>query len=113
MGKEGNRNSIDKKYIELIKLYVQKLNNDGVPVDAAFIFGSTSRGTRNKWSDIDTCIVSKKFGDDRLSNRVLLMKEASSISDLIEPHPMSPEDFEDKYNPLASEVKKWGVRVYH
>lgn len=111
MDKERNKNNVNNEYIELVRLYVRKLNKDGLPVDAAFIFGSTSRGTRNKWSDIDTCIISKKFGDDRLSNRVFLMKEASSISDLIEPHPMSPEDFEDKYNPLASEVKKWGVRV--
>lgn len=111
MDKETHKHKIKKEYLDLVKTYVEKLKDGGLPVEEAFIFGSTVKGNSNKWSDIDTCIVSKAFGEDRLKNRVFLMRKADEISYLIEPHPFSPEDFRDKYNTLASEVKKWGVKV--
>jgi len=40
-----------------------------------------------------------------------LMNLSMKISDIIEPHPMTTVDFNDKYNTLAYEVKKWGVVV--
>lgn len=110
MDQESN-NIIKKEYLDVVKRYVQKLKGEGLPIEGVYIFGSTATGKRNKWSDIDTCIISSSFGDDRLSNRVFLMKRVEGISDLIEPHPLSPEDFKDRYNPLVSEIKKWGVKV--
>lgn len=111
MDKKSN-NKVSEEYIDIVKNYVHELISSGFPVDAAFVFGSTVKGTAHKWSDIDTCIVSNAFGEDRLSNRVFLMRKARRVSELIEPHPFLPSDFNDKFNPLANEIKRTGVRVY-
>ena len=100
-----------KKYINITKTYVAKIEKSGIPVTGAYIFGSRVKGTNHKWSDLDTCIVSPKFGRSRIKERVKLMTLGDSVYDLIEPHPFSPADFDDKYNVLATEIKRTGLRV--
>lgn len=80
-------------------------------MENACIFGSRAKGTEHSWSDLDTCIISKSFGKDRIDERVLLMTIGYPVSDLIEPHTFSPADFADKYNTLATEIKHHGIKV--
>ncbi|EKD99519.1 MAG: DNA polymerase beta protein [uncultured bacterium] len=97
--------------IKIAKDYLAKLREIGIPVVEAYIFGSRAKGTDHKWSDLDTCIVSSTFGTDPIAERVVLAIIGRNVADIIEPHPFSPEDFADKYNPLVTEIKKWGVKV--
>jgi len=97
--------------IRIAKEYLNKLQEVGIPVEQAYIFGSQVSGTNHKWSDLDTCIVSPTFGIDRIAERMVLTMIGSKVSDIIEPHPFSPSDFSDKYNPFAQEIKRTGIKV--
>jgi len=91
--------------------FARAVVKSGIPVHSIYLFGSRVNGNAQRWSDLDTCVVSPQFGKDRISERVLLLKIARPISALIEPHPFSVEEFADNENPLAQEVQKTGVRV--
>lgn len=102
---------LDQKKIEIVKRYKNELIELGIPVSKVIIFGSHVKGTQNKWSDLDVCVVSPIFGADRLSERVLLTKISRNISDSIEPHPMDQNDLGDKFNPLSNEIRDYGIEV--
>jgi uncharacterized protein len=91
--------------------YVQNIRNSGVPVLEAYLFGSYAKGNPHKDSDIDICIVSDSFGNDYIQESVNLRKLAFGIDIRIEPVAFTPSDLEDKYSTLASEIKKYGIRV--
>ena len=91
--------------------YIKNVKKHGIPVEHAFIFGSYAKGKANKHSDIDVCIISKDFGKDRQKERVTLMNIRGNKDDLIEPHPYSPADFTNPYDPLLYQIKKTGVKI--
>jgi predicted nucleotidyltransferase len=78
-------------------------------VEAAYVYGSQVKGTFTEWSDIDLAVISPDFADP-FQERLALMRLAAQIDDRIEPHPFTPQDF-DASNPLASEIRRTGVRV--
>lgn len=100
-----------QQIIQLVKRYIRKIESSGIPIEKAYIFGSSIKGNFHKGSDIDTLIISPTFGKDRQRERVLLMNLREGVSDLIEPHPFSPKDFESKHNPFVYEVKKTGLNI--
>jgi len=105
------RHNLKTEYKNIVKEYIDKLNSQGIHVKQAYIFGSQIKGTAHKWSDLDICIISDSFGKDRPNERIKLMKIGDSIDDIIEPHPFSPEDFADKYNPFVQEIKRTGYQI--
>lgn len=96
--------AIVRKYIAIVKKH-------HIPVESVYIFGSQVKRTAHPWSDIDTCVVSEVFGKDRHSERVALMHLTDRETQDIEPHPFHPKDLEDKYDPLAAEIRRFGVKV--
>jgi len=99
--KDNIKNNVNHFINELRKKY---------RVQAAYIYGSYSRGNATVWSDIDVAIISPDFSDDLFEERVRLMKIAAIIDDRIEPHLFRVEDFESS-NPLASEIQKYGILI--
>lgn len=97
--------------IKLLKYYIKKVKHAGIPVEKAILFGSFAKGTAHKWSDIDACIVSPIFGKDRHTERLKLMRLTAGKDLVIEPHPYHPRDLKDKWDPLASEIRKHGISV--
>lgn len=104
-------NQLKKEYLEISRVYLERLRRQRIPVVKAYLFGSRAKGQASKWSDLDLCVISPIFGHDRPSERVKLMNLRQGISDLIEPHPYSPADFENKFDPLAREIKRTGIIV--
>ena len=100
----NNVNAIAQKYVQNIK-------NSGVPILNAYLFGSYAKGNHHKDSDIDICIVSNNFGNDYIKESVNLRKFAFEIDSRIEPVPFTPDDLNDKYSTLASEIKKYGILI--
>jgi predicted nucleotidyltransferase len=92
--------------------YVTLLKSQGISVTQAILFGSQAKGTAEKWSDIDTCIVSPDFGSNRFDERLKLLRFTHEPYDMIEPHPFSPQGLQDKYDPLATEIRNTGITVY-
>ncbi|MEW6040523.1 MAG: nucleotidyltransferase domain-containing protein, partial [Elusimicrobiota bacterium] len=85
--------------------------NQGFPISKIIIFGSYSKKTFGKESDIDICLVSPKFGKDPVSELQFLLKQSRRIDDRIEPIPISAKDYQNSSTPLIFEIKKYGITV--
>lgn len=81
------------------------------PITKMIVFGSQAKGTSHEYSDIDVCVVSPKLGNQVFDEMVALDKMTAQIDDRIEPHPMSPSDLLNKYDTLATEIRKYGIEV--
>lgn len=101
-----------KKSFSIAKKYLQTVKNMGVPVAQAYLFGSQVKGNSHFGSDIDICIVSPKFGKDRQKERVFLMNLRDDTTIAVEPHPYSPADFQNYFDPLSYEIKKTGRLIF-
>ena len=80
------------------------------PVEGVYLFGSHVLGTADEESDIDLLVISPDFAESRFDAQVELLLLASKVDTRIEPHPMTPDEFELS-NPLAAEVMKTGVEI--
>lgn len=100
---------LDPQVKKKVKDYVNLLKNEGLDIDKAIVFGSFARGTQRPWSDIDVCIVSKDFGKDPISEAMELAKKARKIDLYLEPHSYHPKDLQEKFDPLAAEIRKYGI----
>jgi len=100
-----------KIYKNIALKYASILNKNGINVDAMYLFGSRIKGTNTKYSDLDTCIVSKNFGKDKIKNTADLYFYTKNASPMIEPHPFSPTDFNDKSNDFAKEIQRTGIQI--
>lgn len=97
--------------IKITEKYLQEIRRLGIGVDKAYLFGSYAKGKVWEGSDLDICVVSKNFGRDYYSDKMLLNKVALKVNPLIEPVAYSPADFANKYDSLADEVKRFGILV--
>lgn len=97
----------------LIKRYRDLLEKKGIPVEKIILFGSYARGNPKPWSDLDICVVSKKFGKNGYDEMVNLQKLTIGIDSMIEPHPYHPKDLENPYDPLAYQILSTGKTVFH
>ena len=116
MGKHfpGDKSMVKKKYlkksvINQVSRFSNQLAEAGFRIKNLIIFGSQVRGTAKRWSDIDVCVVSTNFGKDRHTEGVKLLSLTDNYDWRIEPHPYHPKDLADKWDPLAHEIRKYGV----
>jgi predicted nucleotidyltransferase len=100
-----------KRYFNVAKKYAEVVRKDGIGIKALYIFGSRVDGKSKKWSDLDVGIVSNDFGTDRIKGLARLFYLGTKVSDLIEPHLFTESEFGDKYDVLAREIKRVGIRV--
>lgn len=101
---------VNAQTIGLVESFLNKINEQGINVISAYLFGSYARGAENKWSDIDVAIVSSDISEDNFEETVRLTKIACRIDNRIDPVPFRPEDFVDE-NPLVWEIKKDGIPI--
>lgn len=97
--------------VKKAKIFVKKVQEQGIPVSSAYLFGSHARGGSNKHSDIDVCVVSEKFGKDYLKEMVELRKISLKIDSRIEPIAFGINDLQDPFSTLASEITKRGISL--
>lgn len=102
---------MNTEVIELVARYGAALRRSGVPVRRIFVFGSTARGTRHEWSDIDVGVVGDAFAKDRTEEMVQLQMIASKIDPAISPIPLRPEDLEDRFDTIGDAIRKEGKEV--
>ena len=85
----------DKRIEQTIKSYIEQLENIGVHVQQAILFGSYATGKYDEWSDIDLAIVSDDFAGNRFNDRNKIRKVTLQVNSDISPIPFRPEDFND------------------
>ncbi|MEK7065277.1 MAG: nucleotidyltransferase domain-containing protein [Patescibacteria group bacterium] len=86
------------------------LEKQGVPIKNAYLFGSWAKGTEHKDSDIDLAIISPSFRTwekkaDKLSHAMRM------DFSMIESHGFHPKQFNTQTNPVAYEIKKYGIKI--
>jgi len=82
-----------------------------IPVQEVIVFGSHAKGSTHKDSDIDVCIVSSQFGNDLFEESIMLDRFTDNIDSRIEAHPMNQRLLSNKYDTLASEIRKHGIVI--
>ena len=92
------------------KKFIDTVRKQGIPVDAAYLFGSWVQGRASKWSDIDLAVISPSFEGSKFSDRRRLYRAILETDAGIEPHPYRPEDFNDS-NPFVREILRTGVKI--
>jgi len=96
---------------KIVKKYAKNLKAKKYPFSAIYLFGSFAKGAPRKWSDIDVAVVSKEMDKKGDEAGFKLWKLRMGVDTRIEPHGISPKDFENEWNPMAHEIKKTGIRV--
>lgn len=101
-----------KNIKKIAKDYVNFLQEGGLSIKQAFVFGSYAKNKANKHSDIDLCIVSPKFKDFLEAMQFLFKKRRDvDVMSGIEPVGYNPKDFAEDENPLVWEIKKTGINI--
>lgn len=98
-----------KKYAREYVRHLQHTHN--LPIVEAYVFGSYAKNTARNWSDIDVCIISKRFSKTDPLTYLWKRRREIDIDRGIEPVGITPDGFVDN-NPVAHEVRKYGVKVY-
>ncbi len=80
------------------------------PDSKTYLFGSYARNSAKPWSDIDVAVVSDKF-EDYWQDKKRIGALAAKIDDNFEIHLFKSSDFENPYDPLANEIKKYGILI--
>jgi predicted nucleotidyltransferase len=99
--------NVDSSVMKNVYLFLQKLDEEGIEISKAYIFGSYANDRFDQWSDIDVAIVSPQIGSDRFEERIRLTRMANQIDDRIEPLLFNTENFVDS-DPLVKEIMTSG-----
>ncbi len=101
-----------KKVKTYINEYIAALQSEGLAIERVFLFGSHVTGRPHKWSDIDVCVISSRFGKKCDPYEFLWTKRRDEdVMRGIEPVGFNPKDFVDE-DPLAWEIKRTGIEIW-
>ena len=111
MSKYKLKKKISKKEaIEITKEFLSFIRKENFPIERTYLYGSYAKGKPYFGSDIDVCIVSKKFNKNKDRNEFWLWQKRRKIHPLLEPIGFSPKEF-NELSPLATEVQKHGIII--
>ncbi len=99
------------KVKKIVQKYATKLRAKKYPFSAIYLFGSYAKNKAHKWSDIDVAVISDKLKKDWNKNEDILWKYTIGVDSRIEPIGFTMKDFQDECDPMASEIKKTGIRI--
>lgn len=90
------------------KKYITALQNSGLKIQAAYLYGSQANGAAGEWSDIDIAIVASNLSGDWHDDLVHLNLLANQVDSRIEAVGYLPTHFRDE-SPLVWEIKTTGI----
>lgn len=103
---------VKKEIAEILKKYIQSMENENIKLAKVILFGSYANGREGLWSDIDVAVVSPDFGKDRFSERTLLTTISCDIDPRIEPYPVGLDEFEkEAWKTMIHEIKLNGIEI--
>ncbi len=98
--------------IALVKSYLKTLDQAGIPIAMAYLYGSYARNEANPESDIDLLLVSSIFDttDDIILSKPWLY--TTQIDSRIEPYSVGLKRFQtDHISQLLEIVRREGIRI--
>lgn len=108
MDKKANLNP---QTASLIKNYGNLLKKEGINFRRLILFGSFAKGKARPWSDIDVCLTFNRVADARRKDIGYFNFLASRLDPKLEIIPITEKSLENKYDPLASEIRKYGREI--
>ena len=93
--------------IDLVRQYKHIIAKHFAEEPQVMLFGSYSKGTANKDSDIDVAVIVPSYGDRKLELSKALWHDVDDVSLLIEPVLISKE----YPSPLYNDVMRTGIAV--
>lgn len=96
--------------LEIAKRFIDCLQQQGISVEQAFLYGSYARGDAHDDSDIDIVVVSKDFSKNMFEDNLWLAKLRRSIDIRISARAYHPNDFTFD-NIIPSEAMTHGIRI--
>ena len=98
--------------IELLLSYIRLLNEAGLGIQKAFLYGSFARNEGNAESDIDVMIVSKRFDGESLDEKAKAWQLTRKVDARIEPFSVGLKRFfADDDSALLAQVRKEGIEI--
>lgn len=98
--------------IKLLQSYIRLLNNAGLKIHKAFLYGSFARNTATPDSDIDVMLVSEKFDNNNIDEKAKAWQLTRKVDLRIEPFTIGLRRFfSDDDSPLVAAVKKEGIEI--
>jgi predicted nucleotidyltransferase len=101
---------IPVKIARLLKKYIEKLEENRIPIRQAVLFGSYAAGGSHEWCYIDIALVSDVFEGIRIKDRGKIRKITLDISTDLSPLPFRPEEFTLE-NPFVREIIEHGIII--
>ncbi len=94
------------------KFFVQAVQNQGVRLKKAILFGSHSSGKAHEWSDIDIALIADEFSGINVEDlkyfiNVTIQKPFFAV----ETHTFNTQEFE-KGNAFTHEIEKTGIVIF-
>jgi len=96
---------------KLIHRFHQELQKEHIYIDKIILFGSYATNTNKVYSDLDLCIVSSQFNPNNFDEIIKLKHISGKIDDMIEAHPYHPKDLQEKWDPLAEQIRLTGKTI--
>lgn len=101
-----------KTIVTLIQTFLQRLLQEGIPVEKAFLYGSYARGEENEDSDIDVMVVSEIFDNNDDKHVGKTWRISRSVDVRLEPYTVGKKRFlTDQFSPLLQLVKTEGLEI--
>jgi len=97
--------------INIVRNYTRNIQNEGITLRSAILFGSYAKGTQHEWSDIDVALVADEFTgwvyDDHVKFKSLLVKKPYIR--------IETKTYPTKYflegDPFIEEISKTGIKI--
>jgi predicted nucleotidyltransferase len=96
--------------METLRRFTAAVEELGIRLEAAYLFGSHATGTANEYSDFDVALVSGDFERGSMDQWIRIMRLCRTIDSRLEPVLYRPEEFRDE-EPLAWQIKTSGHRL--
>ncbi len=99
------------KFVNIVKLLLNSLKQDGIDVSEAYLFGSVVTGSDNEDSDIDVALVSKDFQGVPYYDMNKISRHRRKIDLRLEIHPFSLDEVLTDPPYFFLKIKKYGIRI--
>jgi hypothetical protein len=103
---------VQKEVVGIVKQYIKNLQEGGINISFAYLYGSYARNENKQNSDIDVLLVSDDFDTDNdvILSSPWLPKYRNDFR--IEPLAIGRKRFEtDDYSPIIEIAKNEGIRI--
>jgi predicted nucleotidyltransferase len=100
--------------VEIVRHFLGVSRDRGVPVCAAYLYGSQARGTAGPDSDIDVAVILENAVDsgERLRHWYTLQEIAGDVDLRLSVYAVQLEKFQsDTATPLLSAVRREGIEI--